>query len=118
MAESKESRQSGQFALPSRRAFHSFRASQRGMKAPRKIPGYASLPACSLGERPIDRNQSPQNLRRSVLRSGSYKFVFRRDCTLEAMRTQGAISFLSLDLVFLPVFPGFFLAIQPIVVVR
>src|SRR6266540_1410723 len=60
---------------------------------PRKIPGYASLPACSLGERPIDRNQSPPNLRRSVARSGSYKFVFRRDCTLEAMRTQGAFSF-------------------------
>src|SRR5262245_48813011 len=30
------------------------------MKAHRKIPGYASLPACSLGKRPIDRNQSPQ----------------------------------------------------------
>src|SRR5262245_13122237 len=34
---SKESRQSGQFALPSRRAFHCFRASQRDMKAPQKI---------------------------------------------------------------------------------
>jgi hypothetical protein len=33
-AASKESRQSGQFALPSRRAFHSFRASQRDVKAP------------------------------------------------------------------------------------
>src|SRR6266498_1714344 len=59
----------------------------------RKIPGYASLPACSLGQRPIDQNQSPQNLRRSVPRSGSYRFVFLRDCTLEAMRTQGAFSF-------------------------
>src|SRR5262245_30024933 len=59
---------------------------------PQKIPGYASLPACSLGLRPIDQNQSPPNLRRSVPRSGSYKFVFRRDCTLEAMRTQVAVS--------------------------
>src|SRR5262245_39915378 len=59
---------------------------------PQKIPGYASLPACSLGLRPIDQNQSPPNLRRSVPKSGSYKFVFRRDCTLEAMRTQGAFS--------------------------
>ena len=56
----------------------------------RKIPGYASLPACSIGERPIDRNQSPPNLRRRLPRSGSYKFVFLRYCTLEAMRTQGA----------------------------
>src|SRR5262245_15325507 len=53
-------------------------------------PGYASLPACSLGNRPVDRNQSPPNLRQCVSKSGSYKFVFRRDCTLEAMRTQGA----------------------------
>src|SRR6266540_4793836 len=60
--------------------------------SPPKIPGYASLRACSLGWRLIDRNQSPPNLRRSVPRSGSYKFVFRRDCTLEAMRTQGAFS--------------------------
>src|SRR6266540_2195499 len=31
----------------------------------------------------------PPNMRRC---SGSYQFVFRRDCTLEAMRTQGAFS--------------------------
>src|SRR5262245_57115631 len=31
----------------------------------------------------------PPNLRRC---SGSYKFVFRRDCTLEAMRTRGPFS--------------------------
>src|SRR5215813_15490466 len=55
----------------------------------RKIPGYASHPACSLGWRPIDRNQSPPNLRRRVPKYGSYKSVFLRDCTLEAMRTQG-----------------------------
>ncbi len=34
-------------------------------------PGYASLPACSLGERPIDRNQSPPNRRRCLPKSGS-----------------------------------------------
>src|SRR4030095_5866976 len=37
--------------------------------------------------------QPPPNLRRSVPGSGSYKFVSLRDCTLEAMRTQGAFSF-------------------------
>jgi hypothetical protein len=47
-----------------------------------------------------------------------HKFVFRRDCTLESMLTHGAISFLSSDLVFLPVFPDFLLAVQPIVVMR
>ncbi len=41
-----------------RRAFHSFRASQRDVKAPQKISGYASLPARSLGERRIYRNQT------------------------------------------------------------
>jgi hypothetical protein len=52
-------------------------------------PGYASLPACSLGGRPIDQNRTPPNWRRCLPKTGSYKFAFRRDCTLEAMRTQG-----------------------------
>src|SRR5262249_49145066 len=55
----------------------------------RKIPGYASHPACSLGWRPIDRNQTTPNPRPRVTKSGSYKNDFLRDFTLEAMRTQG-----------------------------
>src|SRR5262249_8500731 len=52
-------------------------------------PGYASFPARSLGQRPIDRDQTLPNLRQGVPRSGSYKFVVRRDCALEATCTQG-----------------------------
>src|SRR5262245_23386468 len=51
-------------------------------------PGYASLPARRLGGRPNDRNRTPQNWRRCLPGSGSYKFVFGRDCALEAARTQ------------------------------
>src|SRR5215468_4434241 len=51
-------------------------------------PGYAPLPARRLGGRPIDRNRTPQNWRRCLPGSGSYKFVFGRDCALEATRTQ------------------------------
>src|SRR5262245_3787399 len=56
--------------------------------SPQKVTGYASLPACSLGERPIDRNQTPWNWKRCVPRSDSYQRAFGRDCTLEAMRTR------------------------------
>jgi len=52
-------------------------------------PERASLPARSLGERPIDRNRTRPYWRRRLPGSGSYKFFFLRDCTLEAMRTQG-----------------------------
>src|SRR5262245_21736662 len=51
-------------------------------------PGYASLPARSLGKRSIARNLSPPKWRRWLPWSGSYKFVFRRDCALEAARNQ------------------------------
>src|SRR5215510_105271 len=44
-AAKKESRQSGPFALPSRRDSHSFREPERDLNASQKIPGYASLPA-------------------------------------------------------------------------
>jgi hypothetical protein len=59
-------------------------------------PGYASLPACSSGERRIDRNQRPPaslRRRRVVIacnhaRRASDVFSAHA-CTLEAMRTQG-----------------------------
>src|SRR6266511_4038480 len=58
----------------------------------RNIPGYASLPACSFGERRIYRNQTWIRVASGSGATDSDQYVFLRDCTLEAMRTQGAFS--------------------------
>jgi len=71
----------------------------------RKIFGHVSLPACSRGEKPIDRNhKSPEVISHGLgdycLRSRAFgPSALRasdepsaRDCTLEAMHTQGRFS--------------------------
>src|SRR5262245_56819384 len=79
------SAQNGSARLKIPRSLHNALRRPETMKT---RPGYASLTACSLGGRPIDRNRTPPNWRRCLPRSCSYKFAFLRDCTLEAMRTQ------------------------------
>src|SRR5262245_37910409 len=76
---------------------------RRVFAAQRNDPGCAPLPACSCGERRIDRNQAqqkspclrrviivcnPTHLARSALRTSNGSSIHY--CTLEAMRTQGA----------------------------
>src|SRR5262245_23936704 len=76
----------------------------------RMIPGYASLPACSRGRkthwRPAARlwpdakdcnRKSLDTSRAASVRSDSDQYAFPHDCTLEAMRTQGGISFYCFD---------------------
>jgi Fe-S cluster assembly scaffold protein SufB len=66
-------------------------ASLRGHKTMEIVPGYASLPARSLGERPIGPHQARPDWKRYLSRSGSNQYLFGRDCSPEAMRTQGGV---------------------------
>src|SRR5215475_10426724 len=66
LSDSHESGQSGQFALPSRRDFHSFRASRRDMKAPLLIGGSLKEAGEPDGS-PVGKFRLKMTTRRSVL---------------------------------------------------